>query len=74
MKDKKKKEAGIFFTNPEEKEVSKEAKDTIKTFVEGEKEATGTHYYGEDFKRIIDVSYGKEVKKKKKKITREDLD
>ncbi len=64
---KKKKEPGIFFSNPSDQGLSKESKETIKTFVEAENEPVGTHSLSEDYKRIIDVSYGQDRSKKKKK-------
>jgi len=64
---KKKKVPGIFFSDPSSQDITREAKDTIKTFVESENDLVGTHNLGEDYKRIIDVSYGQDHSKKKKK-------
>jgi len=65
MKDKKK--PGVFFSDPSDSKETRGAKDTIKTFVEGENDPVGTHNLAEDYKRIIDVSYGQDRSKKKKK-------
>lgn len=64
---KKKKKPGVFFSNPSDKGVSKEASNTIKTFVEGENDPVGTHNLSEDYARIIDVEYGQDRKPKKMK-------
>ncbi len=64
---KKKKIPSVFFSDPSGRDVTKEAKDTIKTFVEGENDPVGTHNLGEDYKRFIDVSYGQDRSKKHKK-------
>ena len=63
----KKKIPGVFFSDPSSGDVTREAKDTIKTFVEGENDPVGTHNLGEDYKRFIDVSYGQDRSKKHKK-------
>jgi hypothetical protein len=64
---KKKKDPGVFFSNPEDKGVTKESKETINTFIEGENEPPGAYTLSEDYQRFIDVSYGQEREKKKKK-------
>ncbi|MCK5757546.1 MAG: hypothetical protein KAH14_00525 [Clostridiales bacterium] len=64
---KKKKVPGVFFSDPSGRDVTREAKDTIKTYVECENDLVGTHNLGEDYKRIIDISYGQDCSKKKKK-------
>lgn len=64
---KKKKKPGVFFSNPEDQGLSKGTKETIKTFVEGENEPVGINNLSQDYKRIIDVSYGQDRKNKNKK-------
>ena len=65
---KRKKEQGIFFSNPSDSEVSQETKKTIETFVECENNPVDTSNLGVDYKRIINLSYGQDRSKKKKKI------
>jgi len=64
---KKKKTPGIFFSNPSDQGLTKGSKETIKTVIESENDLVGTHNLSEDYKRIIDVSYGQDRSKKKKK-------
>jgi len=64
---KKKKKPGVFFSDPSDSSTTREASDTIKTFVEGENDPVGTHNLAEDYKRIIDLRYGQDRSKKKKR-------
>ena len=65
---KRKKEQGIFFSDPSDSEISQETKKTIETFVECENVPVDTGNLGVDYKRIINLSYGQDRSKKKKKI------
>ena len=64
---KKKKKPGVFFSDPADKNISKESKSTIETFIEGENDPVGTHNLSEDYRRIINLSYGDDRKEKKKR-------
>ena len=62
---KKKKKPGVFFIDPSDDKVSKGTKQTVETVLELEDEPVDTDNLSGDFKRIIDVKYGNDIKKKK---------
>jgi|GEM_PF-2195916 len=62
---KKEHKPGILFVDPSDEEVSKETKKTVETFLELEYEPVDTKTLTGDFKKIINVKYGQDKKKKK---------
>ncbi|MFO7612707.1 MAG: hypothetical protein R6W99_09540 [Clostridia bacterium] len=63
---KKKKKPGLFFSNPSDEDISKESKNTIETFVESGHTPVDTDHLAGDYKRVINMEYGKEEKKEEK--------
>ncbi|MBN2557674.1 MAG: hypothetical protein JXB33_02840 [Clostridia bacterium] len=62
---KKKKKPGVFFSNPSDEDISRESKNTIETFVESGHTPVDTDHLSGDYKRLINLEYGRDRKKEK---------